>query len=727
MIPLLWFTLGLVVGFAFLLLVEFVLLLKYWATFESNTIDKKPYIEPQLPPELKDFVRAHPRPLPHQRDEIPTEKCEAVNFLLSFIFKELRDTVPVRRYFLRMLTANFKRLLNTTSVGKVIKRARVQDLDLGKCMPHIGGVTVVRPKNSKFEDQQEVDLAVDVAYKGNWHLTIAADLVFNKSATVSVTVLELTGKLRLALRHFPVPHYSVSFYEEPNLRLEVESVFEGKDVSQLNSIIANQIRRSIRRNWTLPAGKMRFKPLFQQPTEDAEPVVTMFGKPLFVGDLTIEVVGAIDLTTRRSGTKLWCTVSLEDNPDEDNLNKASRGTNVTHEVDIEIVKAGVGGSIGVLFSTAKNECRVEAVIDGQPASGTSLRAGDLISKIDGKKVSNVKTASKLIKAARGRVVLTAVRQETAEPTDEQASAADESGGPDAAHPGGRPERVVRTKAVMESARIFWKEKFSFAVSSVDSTLFLRFYEQRLNKHGVLTGQVAMVGFCKVRLVDAGLFNMAHQAPYRQRYAIKSGSAEHAPDVGLVELVLLHQPKANAEARDPKAVNEGLPEPEEAGEEFGLAAMMRPSLASALGPMAMGLSETISESELDEEDEVSESELDTDDGDEGLADRTESSSASGFGFSRRRTGHELFEELPPAERLNELTQLLNTVQSQIDLEAETRGELEKQLHEAEAQEKRRRIKDNVSASDERRDLLYIRMLKCMSAIQECETSITKASS
>eukprot|EP00051_Salpingoeca_urceolata_P015520 m.201597 g.201597 ORF g.201597 m.201597 type:complete len:380 (+) comp18424_c0_seq2:491-1630(+) len=302
MIPLLWFTLGLVVGFAFLLLVEFVLLLKYWATFESNTIDKKPYIEPQLPPELKDFVRAHPRPLPHQRDEIPTEKCEAVNFLLSFIFKELRDTVPVRRYFLRMLTANFKRLLNTTSVGKVIKRARVQDLDLGKCMPHIGGVTVVRPKNSKFEDQQEVDLAVDVAYKGNWHLTIAADLVFNKSATVSVTVLELTGKLRLALRHFPVPHYSVSFYEEPNLRLEVESVFEGKDVSQLNSIIANQIRRSIRRNWTLPAGKMRFKPLFQQPTEDAEPVVTMFGKPLFVGDLTIEVVGAIDLTTRRSGT-----------------------------------------------------------------------------------------------------------------------------------------------------------------------------------------------------------------------------------------------------------------------------------------------------------------------------------------------------------------------------------------------------------------------------------------
>eukprot|EP00051_Salpingoeca_urceolata_P015523 m.201671 g.201671 ORF g.201671 m.201671 type:complete len:270 (+) comp18424_c0_seq7:1509-2318(+) len=185
--------------------------------------------------------------------------------------------------------------------------------------------------------------------------------------------------------------------------------------------------------------------------------------------------------TLRPGTKLWCTVSLEDNPDEDNLNKASRGTNVTHEVDIEIVKAGVGGSIGVLFSTAKNECRVEAVIDGQPASGTSLRAGDLISKIDGKKVSNVKTASKLIKAARGRVVLTAVRQETAEPTDEQASAADESGGPDAAHPGGRPERVVRTKAVMESARIFWKEKFSFAVSSVDSTLFLRFYEQRLNK------------------------------------------------------------------------------------------------------------------------------------------------------------------------------------------------------------------------------------------------------
>ena len=77
---------------------------------------------------------------------------------------------------------------------------------------------------------------------------------------------------------------------------------------------------------------------------------------------------------------------------------------------------------------------------------------------------------------------------------------------------------------------------------------------------------------------------------------------------------------------------------------------------------------------------------------------------------------MFTDLPNAERRMELDELMVTVQTQIDLESETRTELERQLDAADSNDVRLRLEANIKCSDERMSLLANRMLRVMSAVQ-----------
>ena len=70
------------------------------------------------------------------------------------------------------------------------------------------------------------------------------------------------GKVRLQFTREPFTHWSIAFMQEPRLEFQVAPEFQGRNVSQITSVIEKLIRRFIKRKHTLPHFKVRRSPLF---------------------------------------------------------------------------------------------------------------------------------------------------------------------------------------------------------------------------------------------------------------------------------------------------------------------------------------------------------------------------------------------------------------------------------------------------------------------------------
>lgn len=83
-------------------------------------------------------------------------------------------------------------------------------------------------------------------------------------------VKRISGRARLQFTRVPYTHWSLSFYSDPILELEVQSQFQGRQLQpQIISLITGQIRRAVRRKHTLPRYKMRYKPFFRRLNDEA--------------------------------------------------------------------------------------------------------------------------------------------------------------------------------------------------------------------------------------------------------------------------------------------------------------------------------------------------------------------------------------------------------------------------------------------------------------------------
>lgn len=60
---------------------------------------------------------------------------------------------------------------------------------------------------------EEVTLLVDLTYNGGFQLAIDLDMVFGKSAYLSVKVTKLSGLARLQFSRNPYTHWSFSFVD----------------------------------------------------------------------------------------------------------------------------------------------------------------------------------------------------------------------------------------------------------------------------------------------------------------------------------------------------------------------------------------------------------------------------------------------------------------------------------------------------------------------------------
>ncbi|XP_074651149.1 PDZ domain-containing protein 8-like isoform X2 [Tubulanus polymorphus] len=330
------------------------------------------------------------------------DSCVCLNLLLQFLFAELKDTDSIRSWMIQKLNVEFEEMLQTTT-GKLIDQIMVRDFTLGPTFPVIKHTSVknIVPQADNH-GIEEVEILADIEYRGGFQIAVDVDILFGKSAYLSIKVSQLRGAIRLQLSRIPFTHWSFSFIEEPLLEFDVDSQFEGRPMPQITSLIINQIRRSIRKKHTLPNYKIRFNPLFTKPSiPPSVQDLYMFGRKISVGQLTVTVLECSRLMKVPPDCKIYCTLAL------DKLRWVELVSNrrklwITRDVDIF---RGAAQSLGLVFKEEflldkyEEVVMIETVTPYSPASDADIRKNDVLIAVNGVRVTSAKQAVKLMKSA----------------------------------------------------------------------------------------------------------------------------------------------------------------------------------------------------------------------------------------------------------------------------------------------------------------------------------------
>ncbi|XP_020297884.1 PDZ domain-containing protein 8 isoform X2 [Pseudomyrmex gracilis] len=336
----------------------------------------------------------------------------AINLTLQFLFNELRNAERVRLWLYRKLNNEFKELLTQSTTAKLLDSVKLRDLDLGTQFPTIKGLEVA---DSKIDADtgllESLDLALDLHYSGNFQLSIDVKMLLGKTAYMALQVKRVSGKARLQFTRVPYTHWSLSFYSDPILELEVQSQFQGRQLQpQIISIIISQIRKAVKRKHTLPRYKMRYKPFFRRLNDEAVDLSEVASTQLTPGYLEVELLEisrlnlapiALSSEDSMSQVEIYCTMSVDSTP----WVYLTQYSGVPYMVlDLIISKTG-SQQLGVVFkqevvSEIGQMCvLVETIVSGSPAAIAEMKKGDILVAVDGKKVSSMNQVAKLVKSA----------------------------------------------------------------------------------------------------------------------------------------------------------------------------------------------------------------------------------------------------------------------------------------------------------------------------------------
>ncbi|XP_018398881.1 PREDICTED: PDZ domain-containing protein 8 isoform X2 [Cyphomyrmex costatus] len=336
----------------------------------------------------------------------------AINLTLQFLFNELRNAERVRLWLYRKLNNEFKELLTQSTTAKLLDSVKLRDLNLGTQFPTIKGLEVA---DSKIDADtgllESLDLALDLHYSGNFQLSIDVKMLLGKTAYMALQVKRISGKARLQFTRVPYTHWSLSFYSDPILELEVQSQFQGRQLQpQIISIITSQIRRAVKRKHTLPRYKMRYKPFFRRLNDEAVDLSEVASTQLTPGYLEVVLLEISRLNLAPivlnnaedvSQIEVYCTMSIDSTP----WIYLTQYNGVPYMVlDLIISKTG-SQQLGVVFKQeivpeiGQMCVLVETIVSGSPAAIAEMRKGDILVAVDSKKVSNMNQVAKFVKSA----------------------------------------------------------------------------------------------------------------------------------------------------------------------------------------------------------------------------------------------------------------------------------------------------------------------------------------
>ncbi|KAG5671946.1 hypothetical protein PVAND_002114 [Polypedilum vanderplanki] len=321
-----------------------------------------------------------------------TSQIKSINLVLQFLFFELRYSNNVRKWFIRKLSLELDELLAKTTIGKFFSKLTISELDLGSQFPEIRSLELSNVELHETEGHIEnLDILMDLHYKGDFQLKIDADMVLGKKGSLSMRVKQLTGKARLQFTRKPFTHWSLSFINEPLIDLAIESQIQGRQMqSNVTSLISTAVKKAIRRKHTLPNYKLRFKPFFSRLIYEEI-------------DVPIQPTGTLEVTLRTLTrlnfpshiTQIYATLTLSRYPfvtanqiDDQNLSIL---------LDIEIHKAK-NQQIGIIFKQTKDEILIDTIIPNTPAAVAQLKRGDVLLSIEGCQCRNINHVAKLLKS-----------------------------------------------------------------------------------------------------------------------------------------------------------------------------------------------------------------------------------------------------------------------------------------------------------------------------------------
>ncbi|XP_028325051.1 PDZ domain-containing protein 8 [Gouania willdenowi] len=350
-------------------------------------------------------------PQPGTGDPNRPETCGFLNAIFLFLFRELRDTPPLRHWLTKKIKVEFEELLQTRTAGRLLEGLSLRDISLGHSVPVFNSATLIKPVHVNEDGvPEELNFEVDLEYNGGFHLAIDVELLFGKSAYLFVKLRRVVGKLRLQFTRMPFSHWSFCFLEDPLVDFEVKSQFEGRPLPQLTSIIVNQLKRVIKKKHTLPNYKIRFKPFF--PFQVQPPLGSVCDSDLSVQDMRL-VEGRLKVTLIECSRLfilgsysremyVHCTLELSSSQWKEKTRSSIKQT--------EVIK-GPSGNVGMTFRHVPASegdavhVSIETVMPYSPAATADLQKGDRLIAIGGVKVTSSVQVPKLLKQAGDRVLV----------------------------------------------------------------------------------------------------------------------------------------------------------------------------------------------------------------------------------------------------------------------------------------------------------------------------------
>ncbi|XP_068158763.1 LOW QUALITY PROTEIN: PDZ domain-containing protein 8 [Drosophila tropicalis] len=328
----------------------------------------------------------------------------SLNFVMQFLFHEFKNSNRVRKWFYRKLSIELDELVTKTTTGKLLDKLTIKELELGDQFPDIRSLSVHNVELDEGEQRIEnLDLLLDINYVGNFSTSIDADMVLGKKGSIMLKVKQLSGMARLQFTRKPYTHWSLSFLGDPELILDIESKYQGRQMqSNITNLISNQIRKAVRRKHTLPNYKLRYKPFFHWTAE--EEVSDCDIQPN--GLLTVKVSELSRLMPWANHgdnveSDVYCTITLAPVPFIEAHQKDSR--NVLISLDVYIHKAK-NQQIGIVFKQSSSQVvRIESVLPNTPACKSQLLAGDALVAIEGKQVTTIQQIAKVVKNLQATV------------------------------------------------------------------------------------------------------------------------------------------------------------------------------------------------------------------------------------------------------------------------------------------------------------------------------------
>ncbi|XP_046399757.1 PDZ domain-containing protein 8 isoform X2 [Ischnura elegans] len=375
--------------------------------------------------------------------------CLALNLVVQFVFRELRSSEMVRRWFLKKLNLEFEELVTRTTTGKLFERVSIRDIDLGVEAPIIRrawvrDVQLHSPHKSPVPGASQspllnsLDVGLSLLYAGGFRIVTRANMVLGRTAHLSIEVCRLSGECVLSFRRRPYAHWSLAFVGEPHLDLNVRSLFQGRSLSQVSTLITSQIRKALRKKHTLPNFKMRHKPFLPRDEVVDDESNSDLGGVGSEGPTTLEVavLEASRLPENPLGGSIQITLAL-DCAAWIHLSQTGSATTATIDIKVNRIE-GLGSSVslkpsisqshqpsqikvsqqplGLVFRPIHPEKRtssstgsdlrrslavvvIDSVTPGSPCALAGVHPGDALISIDGKKITSLSQAARIIKNA----------------------------------------------------------------------------------------------------------------------------------------------------------------------------------------------------------------------------------------------------------------------------------------------------------------------------------------